>query len=111
MIGRDVVIDPSGGGVVGLERHRRRVLEVLLTIGRGRLVWQRKILEDLLRDRVDQSGRDDVAGEGIASEPSRLRRVRPDRERVVDLILRAEREKLREVPGAHLRRRHRHDVR
>ncbi len=111
MVGRDVVIDPSGGGVVGLERHRRRVLEVLLTIGRGRLVWQRKVLEDSLRDGVDQSGRDDVSGEGIAGEPPRLRRVRPDRERVVDLILRSEREQIREVPDAHLRRRHRHDIR
>ena len=97
MVGRDVVIDASGGRVVGLERHRRRVLEVLLAVGRARLVGQREVLEDVLARPGRSSGGDDVAGERIAREPARLRRMRPDRERVVDLILRPEREQIREV--------------
>ena len=46
--------------------------------------------------------RNDVARKRIANEPAGLRRVRPRRRGIVDLILRSQREQFREVPGAHL---------
>ncbi len=108
---REVVIDAAGRRVVRLERHRGRVLIVLLAVGRARLVRQREVLEDVLRDRAIMPGGMMLPGNGSRTKRPGRRRARPRRERVVDLVLRAEREQLREVAGAHLRRRHRHDVR
>ena len=105
------MIDAARGGVVRLERHRGRILEVQLAVLRARLIRQGEVLENLLRNRVDQSGRDDVPGERVTCEPPCLCRMRSGRERVVDLILRSEREQIGEVAVAHLRGRHRHDVR
>ncbi len=110
MFRRQVVIDPSGGGVVRLIRHRRRVLVILLAVRRARLVREREVLENLLRRRVDQALRDDVAGEWIADEPPRCRGTRARRERVVDLVLRTEREQIGKVAVAHLGRRHGQDI-
>ena len=84
---------------------QRRVLEVARAVGVARGQRMRDVFERRARDRVDQALRDDVAGERILLEAAAGHR--PARERVVDLILRPEREQFREVAGAHLLARHR----
>src|SRR6185436_20475209 len=94
---REVVIDASRGGVVGLERYGGRILIVLLSVRCPGLVRQCKEVHDLLRHRIDHAWRDDVAREWVAYKASGGRRTRPRGEWVVDLILRTQGEELRKI--------------
>ena len=64
----------------------------------------RDVLERGARHRIDQVLRNDVAGKRIRLDAAAG--DRPPRERVVDLVLRPERQQLREVAVAHLLGRH-----
>ena len=100
-----VVIDADGVGGVLDGFRQRRVLEVAGAIGRTGRLRHAEVLQRGARHRVDHARRNDVAGERIRHDAAA--RGHPSRERVVDLVLRAEREQLREITGAHLRARHR----
>ena len=100
-----VVIDPDRVVRVLDVLRQRRVLEVARAVGIAGGQRMREILERRPRHGIDQVLRDDVAGERILLEAPVADGA--PRERVVDLILRAERQQLREVAVAHLLGRHR----
>ena len=116
IVRRQVVVDPAGveraHGLVGLAApvviagRRGAVLEQVLVRRRHHLPVQ-------VVERVhDAVRRDDVVRERIADEAVRVRGVAPDRERVVDLVLRRVRqpEQIGEIP-AQLRLTGRHRAR
>ncbi len=104
LVGEHVVDADRVVGVLDL-LGERRVLEVAraVTVPGGRR--QRDVVHDRARDGVDQVLRNDVAGKRILLEPPVGRR--PPGERVVNLVLRPDREELREIAAAHALGRHR----
>ena len=104
LVGEHVVDADRVVGVLDL-LGERRVLEVAraVTVPGGRR--QRDVVHDRARDGVDQVLRNDVAGKRILLEPPVGRR--PPGERVVNLVLRPDREELGEIAAAHALGRHR----
>ena len=102
---RQHVVDADGVVRVLDLLRQRRVLEVARAVGIACRQRPAEVLERGPRHRVDQVLRDDVAQERILLEAAAANRAA--RERVVDLVLRPERQQLREVAGAHLLGRHR----
>ena len=95
-----VVVDPAEEGleIVGPGRGREEVVHG------ARLVRQRNVLQQILRDRVEPVGRDDVARERRAAHARALLHAR---QRIIQLVRRARRQQRREVAVAHVLRRHR----
>ena len=88
----------------GVEVVGARILveEVVPPAGVRRLVGQRVVAEDLLRDRVDPVGRNDVAGERLPDD------ARAGRDRAAQRVVDGDAlpEQRREVAVAHRLRRH-----
>ncbi len=100
----DVLIDADGVVRVLDVLGQRRLLEVVGAVRVARRGRPAEVLERGARHRVDQALRNDVAGERILLEAPVADGAA--RERVIDLVLRAERQQLREVAGAHPLGRH-----
>ena len=100
----DRVVGARGDAVIMIRLLAGTEQVIIRSIGRGCLVGQGVIAEDVLPDRADAAGGQNVAGEGLAAETAVG--CRSGGGRIVDLILAPQREERGKISTAFRHGRH-----